>query len=197
MEKKAVKNIIHGVLVTSPSKHSMEITEYFVVFGLLFLFGGFDFWGDYLFGFCFLGFFFQIPLSRKIYPHYIAADLCFFLWNQTAWVPHQWRGTGNSGEKYFSFAPTESLLWIQNCWNYYAESLILMFLSMQIVGNCFQKWVLETVQEVDEGLYIMMFGFLIFDFVSFTHLFGRKIIQILCYHNTESRKNFALSQNQW
>lgn len=37
----------------------MEITAYFVVLGLLFLFGAFDFWGGYLFGFCFLGFFFR------------------------------------------------------------------------------------------------------------------------------------------
>lgn len=35
------------------------------------------------------------------------------------------------------------------------------------MANYFQKWVLETVQEVDESLSIMMFGFLIFDFVSF------------------------------
>lgn len=59
MEKKAVKNRICGVTVTSPSKHSMKILEYFVVLGFLFLCLGFWFLGEFFVWFLFLGFFFR------------------------------------------------------------------------------------------------------------------------------------------
>lgn len=178
--------------------------------------------------FCFFFSFPQVLLFRKPYPYYIAVDLCFFPGNQRAWVPHQWRGVGGGGGKYFSFGPAETVLCIQKVFELNVSQKTTglcqlhphwkrcRFLTVNLKtinktlsgfdnfeitmlnlkckffcvsgysdnGQLLSEISFKTVQEVGANLYIMMFGF-----PTFKHLFGRKMIQIVYYYSTESRKN--------
>lgn len=147
--------MIHGVLVTSPLKHSMEITEYFVVGSFLFLCLGF--WlgegGVVCLVFCFLGLFF-----RSFFPGSL--------------IILQWTFASSHETREPEFLISEEELGVVVRSTFYllllklsyasknAEIIIqsLMFLSIQIVANYFQKWVLETVQGASESLYIIWFS---------------------------------------